>query len=748
MSSSIWRRVDELYAAAPERNPADSGSAVDPACTGEPAEVRTRVEALLQTPEQDDERWLAMLLTEMAQEIQEVVDRALLPEGTRLLDRYTIRSFIGRGGEGDVYKATDDKFDHREVAVKVIWEEIALAGGPKARDRFKTEANALALLKDERFVRVYDTGEWGQRPFLVMELIDGPSLEEAELEPRKAARLIASLAGAMSHAHALDIVHLDLTPANVLLIDPHRPKITDFGLAKRLGKTEGGPLTGVLMGTPSYMAPEKANGNDHEVGPRTDVYGLGAILYKLLTGQPPFVARTDSETLEQVRNQRPQPPCGLNRRVDLDLQAVCLKCLEKKPDDRYCSTEELAKDLERWLDGRETSPRPWGFVERALRAFQRYPVAAALTAAAAALLVATAVTAVSVARVSKEQLEEERLRSNAYAAYGIASTVLLQLEDWSNPVVDTAQDQELRGLLTAGGRGRLQHYLEKRDRFLREGKRSPFESWVLVDKEGKLLAVLPKKDHILGVSYAGRDYFRGAMRHAREGRTGRDAVHISRVFKADDDKRYKFAISAPVRDGDVPNSPVLGVMVVTITTNSTLGLVQMGDERRRAVLIGQGDTAPPRPGAEPGAPPGYLILVHPDYKQGADVAPVPSNNRIGEVSSPHAGNEFQLQEPDAFDPGDATESNYTDPSNGKRQLVGFAQVGNTELIVMVQQPYDEAVQPHLRWGVILVACIGAATFFGLLLAGVVARSVAGRIRDRAGGGFVPKPAGEGDGTPP
>jgi hypothetical protein len=168
---------------------------------------------------------------------------------------------------------------------------------------------------------------------------------------------------------------------------------------------------------------------------------------------------------------------------------------------------------------------------------------------------------------------------------------------------------------------------------------------------------------------------------------------------------------------------VLGILVATITTDSTLGLVRMGDERRQAVLAGQGDTAPPRPGAQPGAPPGYLILVHRDYPRGTKPVPIPSD-RIAGIGKQRPGKELQLQELKAFDHDSATDVHYVDPLNATHQLAGFAQVGNTELVVIVQQPYDEAVESHTAWAVISIAFAGAATFLALLLAGFVFRLAA------------------------
>jgi serine/threonine-protein kinase len=743
MSGLNWRRVEEIYDTAVELPPGERGGYLDAACADEPPQVRAQVETLLWTPQEEGEQFLERSLAEAARAIIE--ETWSLKEGTRLLDRYTIGTVLGVGGMSVVYKATDDKFDPpRAVAIKLISAEV-LAGGPKARERFKAEANALAQLKDPRFVRIYDTGEWGLHPFLVMELVEGRSLEsraEARMPPREAAALVASLAGAMSHAHALHIVHRDLKPANVLIDAAGRPRLVDFGLAlmdQPWGEADRGE--GEVAGTFAYMAPEQANGETGRIGPLTDVFGLGAILYTLLTGRSPYQGADWKATWKQARLAQVTPPRQLGPYLDADLQAVCLKCLQKDPAGRYPSAEELAKDLERWLDGRETKARPWGRVERILRVCRRNPVASALTAATAILLIATAVTAISVAQERKERLVQETLSSNSYLANGIASHVLWQLKDWSKPVVEAARDPKLRKLLKAKDREGLQNYLA----ILRErpGKGSLFEDWFVVERDqGKLLAISPPRPGLLGRQYDGRDYFAGAMDHAWKGRIGEESVHVSRVFRSEkgetDNDSSEFAISVAVREGDGRAAPALGVLVVTLTTDSKMGLVQLVHERRRAVLIGRGDINPPRPDAEPGALKGYHVLVHPGGRRGDAALQVktPATEQIGARRREQP--EFQPPDVLAFDPGKAIDANYVDPFDNKRQLVGFAQVGNTELAVMVQQQYDQAVEPDI-WSAALVTWIGAAALLGLLLAGVIGRWTVRRITNRTAS--TTKPSG-------
>jgi serine/threonine protein kinase len=263
---------------------------------------------------------------------------------------YEVLAEVGRGAMGVVYKARQTGLN-RLVALKMI-----LAGplaGPQLLDRFRKEAEAVARLGHPNIVHVYDFGERQGLPFFSMELAEGGSLKDrlgsGPLPPPEAARLVRTLAQAMHHAHQRDIVHRDLKPANVLLIPDGTPKVTDFGLAKHLDSSDGPTQSGVVLGTPSYMAPEQARGRTREVGPRTDVYALGAILYECLTGRPPFKGDTALDTLDQVVQRDPTPPSWLRPDVPADLESVCLKCLQKDPRHRYASALELADDLRRFL---------------------------------------------------------------------------------------------------------------------------------------------------------------------------------------------------------------------------------------------------------------------------------------------------------------------------------------------------------------------------------------------------------------
>ncbi len=281
---------------------------------------------------------------------------------------YELLGEIARGGMGVVYKARQKRLN-RTVALKMI-----LAGN-LASDadvkRFYTEAEAAAQLDHSGIVPIYEVGQQGSQHFFSMAFIDGQSLQDrlkqGPLLPRDAAELLSHVADAVQFAHSKGIVHRDLKPHNILLDGEGMPKVTDFGLAKRMDSGDGLTNTGDVLGTPSYMAPEQAEGKTHDLGPLVDVYALGAVLYAVLTGRPPFQAASLAEVLRQVIQQEPVPPRLLNNAVPLDLDTICLKCLQKDSRRRYGSAGALAGDLERYLRGEPIQARPVSQVERAWR---------------------------------------------------------------------------------------------------------------------------------------------------------------------------------------------------------------------------------------------------------------------------------------------------------------------------------------------------------------------------------------------
>jgi predicted Ser/Thr protein kinase len=291
------------------------------------------------------------------------------------LDRYELLEKIGRGGMGVVHKARQIRLG-RIVAVKMI--RAGEDADPEERQRFHREAKSIAQLRHPNIVQVYAVGEQDGQPFFSMEYADGGNLAQKiagkPLPAQQAAAWLESLARAMYYAHQQKIVHRDLKPSNVVLTADGVPKITDFGLAKWLEGAAPSTQDGTIVGTASYMAPEQAAGRVKETGPLSDVYALGAILYEMLTGRPPFHAETSLKTMQLVQTQEPVRPRTLNPKLDPELEAVCLKCLEKEPRRRYASAEALAVDLERWLRGDATLARPQRWPWRILRAMRRPPI--------------------------------------------------------------------------------------------------------------------------------------------------------------------------------------------------------------------------------------------------------------------------------------------------------------------------------------------------------------------------------------
>jgi serine/threonine-protein kinase len=298
------------------------------------------------------------------------------------IEGYEVEAVLGLGGMGIVYRARELRLNRR-VALKML-----LAGGyagSEERERFLREAEAVANLRHANIVQVHSAGDHDGRPYFTMEFVEGGSLAQrlsgTPQPARPAAALVATLAEAVHVAHQGGIVHRDLKPANILLTADGTPRIADFGLARHF---DGGPAltrTGARMGTPSYMAPEQALGKPGTIGPAADTYALGAILYEMLTGRPPFRGETAAETERQVIADEPVPPARLNPQIPRDLETICLRCLHKDPQRRYATTAALAQDLHRFERHEPVAARRAGWLERAGKWVRRHPAWTALLAA-------------------------------------------------------------------------------------------------------------------------------------------------------------------------------------------------------------------------------------------------------------------------------------------------------------------------------------------------------------------------------
>lgn len=333
---------------------------------------------------------------------------------------YEILGVLGRGGMGVVYKARQPGLK-RVVALKMI-----LAGGHAGEDdlgRFRSEAQAVARLQHPNIVQIYEVGDDEGRPYFSLEYVDGGCLTRQlggrPMPPRQAAEMALVLARAIAHAHAHGIVHRDLKPANVLLAKDGTPKITDFGLAKRLEDDEGQTRSGSILGTPDYMSPEQASGRVRDIGPRSDVYALGAMLYEFITGRVPLRGAGVLETLQQVVSKEPVAPTQLQPKLPRDLETICLKCLHKDPSKRYATAEELGEDLRRFLANEPILARPVSTAERVWRACRRNPRVAALSAALLVMMVAWAASASAFAvrlKIEKDATADALIEADQQAA--------------------------------------------------------------------------------------------------------------------------------------------------------------------------------------------------------------------------------------------------------------------------------------------------------------------------------------------
>jgi WD40 repeat protein/tRNA A-37 threonylcarbamoyl transferase component Bud32 len=357
-------------------------------------------------------------------------DKSIDDDANRRFGRFELLERIGSGGSGVVFRARDPKLG-RLVALKVARAETLFS--MEARQRFLREARVLAALRHPNIIPVYDAGEANGLPYIVQELCQGPNLAAWLREELAAGRTVpipvatgwtVSMAQAVAHAHEMGIVHRDLKPSNVLLepiVTPtalgsgadsvggnHVPKITDFGIAKLFDSDDAVTATVAVLGTAAYMAPEQAEGKTREVGEPADVYSLGVILYELLTGRRPIEGQTDVDTLRRLATDLPRPVSEFRDGVPRDLQAICLKCLEKDPSERYRTAHELSADLERFISGGPVAARPVGLVRRATKAYRRQRRLIRVVLLASAVVIATMlflirrIASVSVPKVDAE----------------------------------------------------------------------------------------------------------------------------------------------------------------------------------------------------------------------------------------------------------------------------------------------------------------------------------------------------------
>lgn len=348
---------------------------------------------------------------------------------------YELLEEVGRGGMGVVYKARQKSLD-RMVAIKMILASH-LASAEHIR-RFQIEARAAARLSHPNIVHIHEVGQIHGQHYFAMEHIEGLSLAQrcaqGPIPVDTAVRIVAKVARAVAHLHRHQIVHRDLKPSNILLDAGDQPYVTDFGLAKVFAPGSEMTATGVIAGTPSYMAPEQASGRNGAIGPATDVYSLGAILYELLTGRPPFAEENPLDTVMQVLSREPTLPRQINPRIPRGLELICLKCLAKSPEDRYASADELADDLERFCRGEALAVKPPRLVQRLWSWSRREP---ALSSRLAALAIFYGVELVQFVRgtggVDAPFHAKISLLIAVWALSSFALQQCLKLQQWSIP---------------------------------------------------------------------------------------------------------------------------------------------------------------------------------------------------------------------------------------------------------------------------------------------------------------------------
>lgn len=344
---------------------------------------------------------------------------------------YELLEEIARGGMGVVFKARQCKLD-RIVALKMM-----LAGGFASREqvlRFRAEVETAARLQHPNIVRIHETGEEDGRPYFSMDYVAGPNLgslvRERPLPAKHAANYVKTIAEAIHHAHEQGVLHRDLKPSNVLIDPDDQPRVTDFGLAKRMQKESFLTVTGEMMGSPSFMPPEQAGAKGIKAGRYSDVYSLGGILFYLVTGRPPFVAESVAETLHHVLNTEPVSPRLLNPGVPQDIATICLKCLEKQPSKRYQTAQQLADELTRFLSDEPIQARPAGRAEKAWRWCRRKPLIAGLSSATLLLVLAVAIgSPIAAFRIDRERQRAEANEKKAHLEATKSRQVAQFLED-------------------------------------------------------------------------------------------------------------------------------------------------------------------------------------------------------------------------------------------------------------------------------------------------------------------------------
>lgn len=627
----------------------------------------------------------------------------LPPANPAMIGSYLLGRLIFHGTQGEVYEATDLRTG-RKVALKLLH-------GGRWSD---TEIKACARLDHPNIVPIYEIGTHEGWHYIAMKLMKG-SLAGGGTRPPyfqdqdAAAALMAKIAGAVHYLHQRGILHRDLKPANILPDEVGEPYVTDLGVAKDLDESDHG----TIAGTRRYMSPEQLDGH---ATVRSDIFSLGVILYELITGVLPFQAGDAPALIREIKGVAPKDPRKLNPSLSHDLVGICLRCLEKAPDDRYGSAEALKQVLLQYLNGE--LPEGASRLQRAWRWCLRHSATAGFIAAGVTFFLIMIPTTVGLAREHESTKRAQMMQTNMSSASMVAGAVLSQLMELSETVKVSANDPRLAAAVESGDAAQQQTLCES---FYGYGASNyglkvtgdfPFDTWYILDHRGRLTAQAGKVDaaHIIGRDYSWRDYFKGAWELAKG---GFHSTYVSRVIKAELDGNHKFAISMPIYDR---RGAPIGVLVGAVATSAKLGSLAFDDSENIRALAGprdieRGDPSAPRPP--------YMVLLHPEYAYG-EADPL-TNAQVQGLEAASRGMlrlERPLQLPD---PSLVTSSDdYRDPAAERhsqyagRWLAGFAPVGNTGLVVVVQTPYD-VLRFEAKFGSQLVIWVCLSAIPGVLL---------------------------------
>jgi len=662
------------------------------------------------------------------------------PQGSDRFGEYELLEEIDRGGMGVVYKAQHIRTHRVEALKRILNGELA---SEEEVYRFQLGAQAASSLKHPNIVTIYQVGEVDGRHYLTMEWMRGGNLathiKRYQGDPRGVAEFMEKITLAVHYSHDHGILHRDLTPANILLDEKGNPYVTDFGLAKRLDHHgDRHTKSGIIAGKPAYMAPEQAQGQTPTRA--VDVYSLGVILFEMLTGKLPFEGKTTREILEKVVHQAPPDPRTIDSSVDADMATICLRCLEKHPENRYRSAIELARDLRKYLNGERI--KPGGKIERVWHWCKRKPLMTALIVEAAFLLVVATFAVFSGAAAQEKDRREEVLRANEYAARWVAGTVLFKLNGYRDAVAKAAREfpRELLPLLREEKiqkGGPMEAYCDKLKTTHESirGENLVLQDWFVLDKDGNTRARSSKykavnyEYDVLGLNYVWRDYFRGAW---KLGEARVRSAYISRAILSEPNNNQRYVISAPIYD---ENGDPIAVIISSTDTGAALGTLKLkdpSDKSHIAMIVAPRDND--RNTKDDPLPDDHVILVHDSLSGGKTTrlkshAAVHGAIALAETSNPNRGLEqLLLPEPNAVtfdeyfcDPvmDGSCEDAAGNPLPG-RWLAGFAPIGNTGFVAIVETPRDTAAAPNKTLALRLLLWGGLPFFMGTaVVAGVV-----------------------------